>query len=126
MAHALQVAGTCPPLAGLTIASQHITFAYRISMISVNFGPATDLLVHVHPFLCLDPSIPTAAQPAGNPLLTYLSQFPYILGDDDTFELPMDFLVETKGTWLKLWIVNADAFPHTVSAIFTLYELEAP
>jgi len=31
-----------------------------------------------------------------------------------------------KGTWLKAHIVNGDAFPHTISVLFTIEEIMEP
>ena len=126
MLHPMQLVGTCPPLAQLCLVSQHITFAFRIKYCTVNFGPSTDYLLAVHLFLSLDPSTPTTFLPSGTPLLSWLGPNPYLLGDDCVVNFPLSIIVPTRGTWLKAHLVNADAFPHTITALLSLEELEAP
>lgn len=124
MSHPLQLVGSCAPLSQVSLVSQHITFAYRILKISVTFALSTDFLVQVYPFLCADPSSPTTALPPGTPLLSWLSPNPYLLGEDCVVSLTLDLQVPRRGTWLKAHIVNDDAFPHTISVLMTLQELE--
>jgi len=124
MIHPLQLVGICPPLGQLCLVSQHITFRYTIKSIAPTFGPSTDYLVRVYPFLSFDPSAPNTALPAGTPLLSWLSPNPYLLGDDSSVSLNVNLDVNVKGTWLKAHIINEDAFPHTISVLITLQELE--
>jgi len=126
MLHPLQLVGPCGPLTQLSLVSQHITFAYTIQNITVHFPPGAANLVQVYPFLSLDPSSPTSDLPAGTPLLSWLSPNPYLLGDDCVIPMQINLKVPTRGTWLKAHVVNADAFPHTISLVFAIKELEAP
>lgn len=126
MTHPLQLVGPVGPLAQLSLVSQHLTFAYTIENINVHFPLGAGNLVRVYLFLSLDPSSPTTGLPAGTPLLTWLSPNPYLLGDDCVITLPMSYNVLPRGTWLKAHIVNTDAFAHTISALLSIKELEAP
>lgn len=126
MTHPLQLVGPCGPGAQLSLVSQHLTFAYTIENISVRFPLGAGNLVRVHLFLSFDPSSPTTGLPPGTPLLSWLSPNPYLLGDDCVITLPMSYNVLMRGTWLKAHIVNTDAFPHTLSVLLAIKELEAP
>lgn len=126
MAHPLQLVGPVGPGAQLSLVSQHITFAYTIEQITVRFPLGAGNLVRVHLFLSFDPSSPTTELPAGTPLLSWLSPKPYLLGDNCVIPLPMSYNVLMRGTWLKAHLVNTDAFAHTISAMWSIKELEAP
>jgi len=121
--HALQVSGTCGPGAQLSFVSNHITSFYRLLKISVRFPLGCSQLVRVYLLMCLDPSALTTGLPPGTSLLSMLSPNDYLIGDDATLTLDLNQPVMIKGTWLKAHVVNADAFAHTVSAIFTLEEI---
>lgn len=122
----MQLIGSCPPLSQLSLVSQHITFTYIITSLSVHFPAGCANLVSAYPFLSFDPESPTTRLPAGMPLLSFMSPNYYLLGDDITLSFDFNLVVAVRSTWLKLHVVNPDAFPHTLSAIFTVQELEAP
>jgi len=126
MIHPLQLVGAVGPGAQLSLVSQHLTFPYTIENITLRFPIGAGNLVQVHLYLSLDPSSPTTTLPAGTPLLSWLSPNPYLLGDDCVISLPMSLTVPTKGTWLKAHLINTDAFPHTISVLVAIKELEAP
>lgn len=124
--HALQVSGTCGPAAQLSFVSKHITSFYRLRQISVRFPSGCAQLVRVYLMMCLDPSALTTGLPPGTSILSMLSPNDYLLGDDCTLTMLINQPVMIKGTWLKAHVVNADAFAHTVSALFTLEEILEP
>lgn len=119
----LHLAATVGANAQNTAVSQHITLPYSIRQIVIYFPPGCDNLVQVTPILALDDSVSTSGLPPGYLLLTEFSQTPYILGDDAVIPIPLDHRVETKGTWLKLFLDNSDLDAHTISATLSLYEL---
>jgi len=124
--HAVQVSGTCGPAAQLSFVSQHITGMYSIRQISTRFPAGCGGLVQVYLMLCQDPSALTTGLPPGTSLLSMLSPNDYLVGDDVTLALDIDLPVMVKGTWLKAHIVNGDAFPHTISVLFTIEEIMEP
>jgi len=122
----MQLVGTVGPGAQLCLVSQHLTFAYRFRSGRIRFPLGASNLVQVYPFLSLDDSSPTTELPAGTPLFAWLSTNPYLVGDDCEVEFPIDLPVTVRGTWIKAHIVNNDVFAHTITALFTIQEEEAP
>lgn len=119
----LQLSGIVNPAAQTTLVSQRLTFAYIIDSLTVSFPIGCDHLVQVTPLLSLDPSVSIVAVPPGNYLLSYCSPTVYILGDDATFQFPMNLQVDQRGTYLKCHLKNLDAFIHRVTIVFALREL---
>ena len=124
--HALQITGICGPGAQQTFISRHLTLTYRIDTVSVYFPAGCRSLVQVYLLLCPDGETFTDRVPPGTSLLSMLSPQDYLLGDDRTLTLDINFPVTVKGTWLKAHIVNEDAYPHTFSVLFTIQETEEP
>jgi len=124
--HAIQVSGTCPALSQLALVSQYIAAMYRIVTITVHFPAGCAGLVRVYLFVALDPSTATAAPPPGTSILSMLSRNDFLVGDGVTFTLDINLPVGVKGTWLKAYVVNADAFPHRPIALFTIQEMLEP
>jgi len=122
----MQLVGTVGPAAQLCLVSQHITFAYRFRSAHIRFPLGASNLVRVYPFLSFDASAPTTALPAGTPLFAWLSANPYLVGDNCEVEFPIDLPVSVRGTWIKAHIINTDVFAHTITALFTIKEEEAP
>lgn len=126
LTHPIQLIGICPPLSQLSLVSQHITLAYTIKSLSVYFPAGCANIVQAYPFLSYDPESPTTRLPAGTPLLSFLSPNPYLLGDNITIDMEFNLTIHVRGTWLKIHVVNPDTFPHTLMALYTILELEAP
>jgi len=122
----MQLVGTVGPGSQLCLVSQHITFAYRLRSGEIHFPLGASNLVQVYPFLSFDASAPTTELPAGTPLFAWLSINPYLVGDNAQIEFPIDLPVQVRGTWIKAHIINTDVFAHTISALFTIQEAEAP
>jgi len=122
----MQLVGTVGPAAQVCLVSQHITFAFRFRSAHIRFPLGANNLVRVYPFLSFDASAPTTALPAGTPLFAWLSANPYLVGDNCEVEFPIDLPVTVRGTWIKAHLVNADVFAHTITALFTIQEQEAP
>ena len=124
--HALQIAGTCGPEAQTTFRSRHITCTYRIDTVSVYFPAGCRSLLQIYLILAQDPQWFTDRVPPGTSLLSMLSPVDYLVGDDRTLSLDINLPVAVKGTWLKAHVVNADAYPHTFSVLFTIQETQEP
>jgi len=122
----MQLVGTVGPAARLTLVSQHITFMFRLRSCTIHFPLGASHLVFCRPFISYDMSAPTTELPQGTPVLAWLSANPYIVGDNSEVSFPIDMPVLVRGTWIKLALDNWDAFAHTISAMFTLEELESP
>jgi len=124
--HALQASGICGPGAQLSLVSKHITSLYRVRRISTRFPAGCDGLVRVYLLVTQDPSSLTTAIPPGMSILSMLSPNDFLVGNDTTLTLDLDLPVTVKSTWLKAHVVNGDAFPHNISALFTLEEILEP
>jgi len=124
--HALQVSGTCGPAAQLSLVSKHITGMYRILEIAVRFPAGCAGEVRVYLMISQDPSSLTTALPPGMSILSMLSPNDFLVGDDVTLRMDINQPVMVKGTWLKAHVVNADAFPHTISVLWSLEEIMEP
>jgi hypothetical protein len=119
----LQLVGEVLALSQTTLVSEHVTFSYILDRLIINFPTGCDYLVRAYPYISLDPTVHTADLPQGTPILSPLSPKPYLLGDNTNVDLDPDIVVDIRGTWIKLHLVNADIYPHHVSAIITLREL---
>lgn len=119
-AHVLTLTLTCPPLSERVACSKHITFPYVIDTITVHFPPGCEHFVLARIFLSPDSETPTTGIPTGTNLQTFLSQTPWISGDDEAILLGMAISVRDKGSFLKLHLENDDAFAHTITATITL------
>lgn len=124
--HALQVSGPVGPGTELSLVSHHIPAMYTINTISVNFPAGCAGLVRVYPYVAFDPQVFTSRPPSGASILSMLSRDDFVRGDNINIILQIHLPVHAKGSWLKAHVVNTDAFPHNVSAIFTIQEILEP
>jgi len=122
--HAVQLIAAAGPGGRATGVSKRITFDYTIVRVLISFPPGSNNLVQAYIFLSLDADAPTNGLPWGVPLLTFLGQHPYVLGDACERAIPMAIPSPSRGSWLKLHIWNTDVFTHTVQAVFTIRERE--
>lgn len=120
----MQLSGRVLPLSETTLVSQHLTFAYSIEEISIHFPEGCAHLVRIHPMICRDDSVSTSGLPPGTPVLAFLSPITYLTGDGITLTFRPNYIVATRGTWLKAHLENLDAFPHAPSILFTLRQIE--
>jgi hypothetical protein len=122
--HPVQLSGAANPLSQISIVSNRITFRYVLDSLRVLFPPGTDRLVLAYIFVSLDPTVHTASLPLGFNVLSPISPLPYLLGDAQEVDVPLDYNITERGTYLKLHIVNNDGNPHTINAVLSLRQLE--
>ena len=101
--------GTASSSANKTLISKRIDSPYRIKHIRVGLDTGCDNTVNIYPFISFDAEAPTAAQPAGQNILSEFSQAVYFNGDGDSFDVKMDHEVKEQGTYLKMYITNSAA-----------------
>jgi len=121
--HAIQLTGPCGPLTQRSLISKHITLAYTLNTLTVNFPAGCAGLVNVYLLVCEDASTPTDHLPPGTSLLSFLSPNDYLQGDALTIELHPAIPVRQRGTWIKAHVVNTDANVHTISVQAYITEL---
>ena len=121
--HPIQLIGSCGPGAQLSLVSKHITLPFYLNTMSVHFPIGCGNQVRVYLFLSYDPSSPTTGLPPGTSILSFLSPNDYLLGDDCVLTIHPRLPVPERSVWLKAHLVNADAFPHTISVQIYITEL---
>lgn len=123
LSHAVQLTGPVGPTAQLSLVSKHITFPFVLNTMSVHFPAGCGNLVQVYLFISHDASSPTTRLPPGTSLLSFTSPNDYLLGDDSIVTIHPRLPIPERGVWLKAHVVNADAFPHTVSVQIYITQL---
>lgn len=102
--------------ASVVLVSQRVTFPFNIERIRVHFSLNTNKTVQIRCFVSPDSEAPVSGPPSGTNPLSPLGQVDYLVGDDETVELPYRALVDTGGYYLKIYAVNNDSYDHTVDA----------
>jgi len=108
-----------------TLSSRSLDFAYRVAKISVAFPIGSARLVRAHVIVSPDPTIPVAGMPSGQSVLGQYTSTDYLVGDGEIKEVECGFDVLSKGSWLKVYVVNSDSIIHSVDAQITLERLES-
>lgn len=106
-----------------SLVSQRLTFAYIITHMSVIFPDGCDFLVSATPLVSYDPEVSTSGLPQGTPLLLQFANQPALAGDGYPISFPCHIPIDTKGSYIKLHLNNADVDTHHITATFTVTEL---
>lgn len=96
------------------LASRPLPGNIRIKRITASFALNQARLVQISPFLSFDAEKPSSGFPGGTNLLQFVSSQHYLVGDDDTKVIELDYLVTDTPTWLKVYANNTDGFDHDV------------
>ena len=106
--------GICGASDVLTLCSGRINRDYTLKEIHASFAPGADNLMQLRFFHSLDDQAPAAGAPSGVSILREQGQVDYVTGNDNIKELKHDLDVAERGSYLKVYAVNADTFEHSV------------
>lgn len=120
MLRTLPFSGTCAAGSTAVLVSKRIRHPYSLIRIRASFAPGCEGLLSLRFYLSYDDEVPAAGPPSGVNILQELGATDYLIGDDQDRELQWQLNVPDSGTYLKVYAVNTDAFPHTISALLTL------
>lgn len=112
--------GTVGAGLNLTLVSQRISLPFRTKKIRASFAPGVNRLMRLYFFISLDPEAPTLTPPQGVDILKAIGQVTYITGDEEFKEVPHEVLNISRGAYIKVYAVNADAFEHTIDCQVTI------
>lgn len=115
--------GTCPASSNLTLCSNRISRPFKLLSINASFALNTNRLLKLYFYASFDPSTPSDSHPLGTNVLSEHSPTPYLVGDDDRKVLSHSWLVPESGSYLKVFAVNSDTFPHAIDAQCEIEEL---
>jgi len=96
--------------------SKRINVPFKVKAVRVSFPLNMNRTVQFSFFVSDDNDTINTARPTGANIFAQLGQVEYLVGDDETKELPVELEVEQAGKYIKLMVVNADTFEHTIDA----------
>ncbi len=117
--------GVCAATATLTLVSRRINQEYKIKEIAASFAPGADNLMTLRFFLAIDDQAPAAGAPSGVSMLQEHGQVDYVTGDDHVKKMKHEIVVKDRGSYLKVYAANADAFEHSVDVQITIDIVES-
>lgn len=116
--------GTCTAGASKVLVSKHIGHPYKVTRIRARFAQGCNNTLKLAFYMSPDNDAPAAAAPNGMSMLQGYGQVDYVVGNDDTKDMPHTLTVRESGTYLKVYAQNSDAFDHTIDSQITIEELE--
>lgn len=104
----------------VTLVSKRLNFPYKIRELSSSFALGQDRTMQVKFFQAGDSKASANELPNGTDLLGMYGEDAFLTGDDDTKLVPVSAIVDTSGTWIKVYAKNTDGFPHTIDCYVVL------
>lgn len=117
-------AGTVAASATSVLVSKRINVPFRVKRIRISFPLNMNRTVQFYPMISSDNDAINTANPTGVYIFAQLGQVEYLVGDDEVKDLPVELDVAESGQYIKLRVVNADTFEHTVDAQMIVELLE--
>ncbi len=117
--------GVCAATATLTLVSRRINQAYTVKEIKCSFAPGADNMMTIRFFTAIDDQAPAAGPPSGTSMLQEHGQVDYVTGDDHIKNMKHEIEIKERGTYLKVYAANADAFEHSVDVQITIDIVES-
>lgn len=108
--------GTVAANSKATLVSKLITVPFELQRVKVSFALNTNRTLRVEFFISPDRSVPTDKPLTGLSVLSELGQVDYLVGDDDSKEVPVKMDVLTSNMYIKVYADNRDSYPHTIDA----------
>lgn len=112
--------GTCSARSQIVLVTPRITYLYVVSKIHCRFPVGCINLLRLRFYVSPDDDAPSTGAPNGFSMLRELGQVDYILGDGDEKDMVHEIEVDESGTYLKVYAVNDDYFPHLIDVQMTL------
>ena len=117
--------GTVLAGAEKTLVSRRLDFAYRVTRLRVSFPLNTNRTTQVSFFVSPDGSTPSTGKPTGQDLMGQYSATPYFVGDDEYKDMEHSVSITGRGTYIKVYALNSDAFNHIIDAQVMIERLES-
>ena len=106
--------GTCTARAEKVLVSPFISHPFTIKRIHCRFPKGCDDKMKLRFYVSPDKDAPTSGEPNGSSMLRDYGQVDYILGDGDTKDMDHEVEMSEGGSYLKVWAVNTDYYPHLI------------
>ena len=114
MEQAISFVGTVAAGSTTVLVSRSLGFPFTIKRLIASFELNQNRNVKIRFFLSYDKETPASGFPSGNNLLQFVSNQPYLVGDDDKKRLDVNIESEDWPSWLKIHAENSDAFQHDI------------
>lgn len=111
--------GVCTALSSLVLVSPRLSRPFSISKVGTRFALNTNGTLRSYFFVSDDDSAPVTGEPSGTNVLSDVSPYPFICGDDGMVSVPLSWTVQESGTYVKCYLVNSDVFDHTFFSFIT-------
>lgn len=99
-----------------TLVSKPLLFPYTLERMRVHFALNTNKQLRIKFYLSTDDSAPTSEPLTGENVLGSLGQVDYLVGDDETVEIPYRLGVPVGGMYVKVFAENNDSYAHSIDA----------
>lgn len=100
----------------MTLVSKRITVPFELQRVKASFALNTNRQLRIEFVISPDDSTPTDKPLTGFNVLSELGQVEFLVGDDDTKEVPMRIDVRVAGMYVKVFANNLDSYDHTIDA----------
>lgn len=114
--------GSCDARSSLVLVSPRITRPYHVIKIHAKFPGGANNLLKLRFYESPDDHAPASGAPSGVSLLADYGQVDYVVGDDDSKRLEHHLVVDTGGSFLKVYAVNDDFYEHDVDVQIMIEE----
>lgn len=108
--------GTVAANSAKTLCSKYVTTPFTTERFRVHFALNTNKLLRIKFFVSPDDSTPTAEPLTGHPILAVMGHVDYLVGDDETVEIPYRTKYPDRGLFIKVFADNRDSFAHSIDA----------
>lgn len=106
--------GSVAANSSVTLTSKRIDYPFTTERFRVHFALNTNKSLLVRFFISADASVPTSLPLTGTSIFSPSGQVDYMVGDDETVEVPYRVFVPTKGTYIKVFAENTDSYEHSI------------
>ena len=106
--------GSCEARSSLVLVSSRISRPYDVHEIHAKFPAGSNNLLKLRLYESPDDQAPTSGAPSGVSMLADYGQVDYVVGDDDFKWVRHHVVIDTGGSYLKVYAVNDDFYEHDV------------
>lgn len=116
--------GTCTAGSSKVLVSKHIGHPYNVTRIRARFAQGSNNTLKLAFYISPDNDAPATGSPTGVSMLQGYGQVDYVVGNDDTKDMPHNVKQHESGSYLKVYAQNSDGFDHSLDVQITIEELE--
>lgn len=117
--------GTVAANSATTLVSKRITCRFTTERFRVHFALNSNKQLRVKFYLSPDDSAPTSEPLTGYNVFGFEGQVDYVVGDDETVEIPHRVKVTERGYYVKVFADNRDSYEHSIDAQVFIVREEA-